>query len=229
MTEEEEFYAWLDGELDPDTAAKVEARVARDPALAELAAQHRAMVGNLRGAFDPLLSDAPAPPKFAGADVVELASRRAIPARRSFGWPQWAAMAATLVLGLVAGTMVRPDASGPVRDVGGKLYAAASLDQALDRQLASAQGDGAVRIGLTFRDQQGRTCRSFSGSVGQGLACRDGDDWAVEGLFARQASGGDYRMAAGDDPRIAAMIDERIAGEPYDAAAEARALKEGWR
>ena len=36
MNEEEEFYAWIDGELDAELAARVEARVASDPALAEL-------------------------------------------------------------------------------------------------------------------------------------------------------------------------------------------------
>ena len=43
MTDEEEFFAWLDGELDGAAAAKVAARVAADPALAEEARLHRAL------------------------------------------------------------------------------------------------------------------------------------------------------------------------------------------
>ena len=37
MTDEEEFFAWLDGELDGAAAARIEARVAADPMLAEQA------------------------------------------------------------------------------------------------------------------------------------------------------------------------------------------------
>lgn len=229
MTEEEEFYAWLDGELGETDAARVSARVAADPELTKLAEQHKAMNASLRGAFAPLVDTAGSAPRFTPAEVVDLARRQTERARPFFGLPQWAAMAATLVLGVVAGTMVQPDANGPVLDRDGKLYAAASLDRALDRQLASSQDHEAVRVGLTFRDQQGRICRSFSGVSGQGLACREGEDWAVEGLFAPAPSGGDYRMAAGDDPRVAAMIDEQIAGDPYDAAAEERAQKQGWQ
>ncbi|MBT8409277.1 MAG: hypothetical protein KJN93_06605, partial [Alphaproteobacteria bacterium] len=55
MTEEEEFFAWLDGELDADAAARVAARVEADPALRTLADEHRAMTHDLRAAFDPVM------------------------------------------------------------------------------------------------------------------------------------------------------------------------------
>ena len=62
------------------------------------------------------------------------------------------------------------------------------------------------------------------------VACRDGEDWRVEGLFAApEGQQGDYRMASGEDPRLAALIDERIAGEPFDARAERAAKDRGWR
>jgi hypothetical protein len=32
-------------------------------------------------------------------------------------------------------------------------------------------------------------------------------------------------MASGPDPRLAELVDSTIAGEPFDAAAEARAIK----
>ena len=58
--------------------------------------------------------------------------------RSWFGVPQWAAMAATLALGLVVGNMVgEPPRTHPCRDRDGSLVAAAALDQALDQQLAS--------------------------------------------------------------------------------------------
>ncbi len=231
MNDDEEFYAWLDGELDEEGAARVAARVAADPSLARLAAQHRTLGEGLRGAFAPVMADETQLPRM--TDVVDLAARRE--ARRSgfgpgFGLPQWAAMAATLVIGLVAGQFVNQGSGAPVESRDGMLVAAASLDQALGQQLASAGTDGPVRVGMTFRSSDGAICRSFSDSGSSGLACRDGDAWRIEGLLASsQNPGGDYRMAAGEDPRLAALIDGRIAGEPFDAAAEKAARDAGWR
>ena len=228
MTQDEEFYAWLDGELDRDSAERVAKRVAADPALSAQAAQHRALGEGLRGAFAPVMADDVAPPRMT-ADVIDLGARR--DARRpGFGLPQWAAIAATLVIGLVAGQFVDQGSDALVESRDGMLVAAASLDRALGAQLASADNDGPVRVGLTFRNHDDAICRSFTNSGTSGLACRDGAAWRVEGLLAApQNPGGDYRMAAGEDPRLAALIDERIAGEPFDAAAEQAARKNDWR
>ena len=110
------------------------------------------------------------------------------------------------------------------------LVAAASLDQALDKQLASDGASNGVRVGLTFRDRQGSICRSFNDGAASGLACREAGDWRIRGLFQRaEGQAGDYRMAAGEDPRLAALIDETIAGEPFEAATERAAMEKGWR
>lgn len=227
MTDDDEFYAWLDGELDGEAAALVAARVAADPALGALAAQHRALGANLRGAFAPVMTDDVAPR--VSAEVVDFGGRR--DARRpAFGLPQWAAMAATLVVGVIAGQFVTQGAGASIERRDGAMVAAASLDQALGTQLASAGNEGPVRVGLTFRSRDGAICRSFTDSGASGLACRAGEAWRIEGLLAApQNPAGDYRMAAGEDPRLAALIDERIAGEPYDAAAEKAARESGWR
>lgn len=230
MTDEELFYAWLDGELHGEEAERMAARIAADPALQKKAEQHRALAASLRGAFDPVLTHGPAAPRFELSEVVDLGAKRAEREvrRSSFGIPQWAAMAATLAIGIVAGQFVGDRSGAPIESRDGRLVAAASLDRALDAQLASAEGNGRVRVGLTFRNRGGSICRSFSGAEGSGLACRQGDDWRVEGLFDSAAQG-DYRMAAGEDPRLAALIDERIAGEPFDASAERAAMEKGWR
>jgi hypothetical protein len=142
--------------------------------------------------------------------------------------PQWAAIAATLALGILVGTMVPQRAGGPVELQGGKIYAAAALDQVLDTQLASAPS-GDVRIGMTFRDQAGEICRSFTQQAASGLACREGGRWKLKGLFAApEGQGSDYRMAAGMDPNLAALVDSSMAGEPFDAAAEKAAKDKGW-
>ena len=231
MIDDERFYAWLDGELGGDEGVRVAQAVASSPELSARAEQHRRLSKDLRGAFDPLLDAGPPAPKF-GAQVIDFRSEAGARSSR-FTWraPQWAAMAASLAIGLVLGsqlTSAGPDS--PVSVEGGRLMAAAALDQALDKQLASAAVSDGERIGLTFRDSAGRICRSFSDAQASGLACRDGDGWAVKGLFpAAEGQRGDYRMAAGEDPRLAALIDQTIQGEPFDAAQERAAMEQGWR
>jgi hypothetical protein len=231
MSDDDKFFAWLDGELGPAEAAAMEARVAADPKLARRAEQHRALGAQLRGAFDPIAA-APVPERLQSAlrpsaEVVDFAAAKRARAMPSL--PQWAAMAATLVLGLFLGTMVPQRSAAPVEAQGGKLYAASALNHALDTELASAPA-GEVRIGLTFRDRMGEICRSFTGSAGSGLACRDGARWRLKGLFAApEGQSSDYRMAGGMDPNLAALVDSTMAGEPFDGSAEKAARDRGWR
>jgi hypothetical protein len=102
------------------------------------------------------------------------------------------------------------------------------LADALDRQLASAGEQGGIRIGLSFKDQSGRFCRSFTAAAQSGLACRAEDAWAIEGLVAEQSGSSEYRMASGVNPALGGLIDGRIAGEPLDPAGETRAIQQGW-
>ncbi len=232
---DEQFFAWLDSELDGAEAAAVAAEVAADPDLQRKAAAHRGLSAQLRGAFAPIAS-APIPGAIlestGHATIVDLTAARERKAAR-FRLPamaQWAAMAATLVLGLVTGSMLDGGSPTPVRSESGYLLASAGLQDALDTRLASAPTATGPRIGLTFRDQAGSICRSFSDGPAQGLACRAGSDWQIRGLF-KGANGptGEYRMAAGADPALAALIDSTMSGEPFDADAERKARKVGWR
>lgn len=230
MNEDEKFFAWLDGELSPAEAAEMEARVAADPQLSRLAEQHRALGNHLRGAFDQVAAS-PLPEKLQSAvrkpaEVVDLATVRA--ARRPRPLPQWAALAATLVIGVLVGTMVPRGGNAPVEVQGGKMYAASALNRALDTELASAPS-GDVRIGLTFRNRGGAICRTFTSPASSGLACRDGSRWRLNGLFGAPEGQADaYRMAGGMDPNLAALVDSTIIGEPFDAATEASERKKGW-
>lgn len=236
MVSDETFFAWLDGELSPDEAARVEAEVAANAELKRLAEQHRAMQARLKGAFDTV-AEAPLPESLVTAarksehQVIDFAAAKRArhgPWPRSL--PQWAAMAATLAAGIVVGTQVPIPSHAPVQVEGGHVYAAAALSQALDDELAGAPSKSPVRIGLTFRDQAGEICRSFTQQATSGLACRSGDRWQLRGLFgAPEGQGGDYRMAAGMDPNLAALVDSTMAGEPFDAAQEKAARKKEWR
>ena len=234
--DDEKFFAWLDGELDGEQAELVAAEVASNPRLARLADQHRAFENRLRSAFDTVAA-APVPQRLAqsikpsSGQIVQFAApRRASNDDSRWGWPQAAAIAATLVLGIGLGTTLDSGgATAPVEVRGGKMFAAAQLDDALNQQLASAQA-GDVRLGITFRDHRGAICRTFTDRRSNGLACRDGGDWQLRGLFAApEGQSGDYRMAAGTDPNLAALIDSTIEGEPFDAEQEKAAKARGWR
>ncbi len=232
---DDEFFAWLDGELNGDEAAAMEARVAADPELSRLAGQHRAMQAQLKGAFDTV-AEVPVPERLRAAvrppqaEVVDFgAAARARESRRWGSLPQWAAMAATLAVGIFVGTAIPQRGSAPVEVQGGRMYAASVLNGALNSQLASAPG-GNTRIGLTFRDQAGAVCRTFTQQQSSGLACRESGRWQLRGLFAApEGQSGSYRMAAGMDPNLAALVDSTMSGEPFDAAAEKMAREKGWK
>jgi hypothetical protein len=234
MSADEKFFAWLDGELDGAEAAEMAARVDSDPELAALAEQHRAMQACMKSVFDAV-EDAPVPEQLLGAtksNVVNLAERRErrLQSSRFGGLPQWAMIAATLVLGVFLGTLLPGQSDTPVQLRDGHMYAASILDRALDSELASGPSGGPIRIGLTFRDSGGAICRSFTGTAATGLACRDAGRWRVRGLFpAGEGQSGDYRMAAGMDPNLAALVGSTMVGEPMDAAQEQAARKRGWR
>jgi len=231
MNDDEKFFAWLDGELGPSEAAEMEARVAADPELKRLADQHRALGSQLRSAFNPI-ADAPVPQTLQAAlrPTAQLIDFRA--AKRARSMPavaQWTAMAATLAIGIFIGTRVPQESSAPVQAEAGKLYAAASINRALDTELASAP-TGDVRVGITYRDSAGEICRTFTAPAGSGLACRNSGRWQMKGLFAApEGQGSDYRMAAGMDPNLAALVDSTIAGEAFDEAAEKAAKANGWK
>jgi hypothetical protein len=231
MISDEQFFAWLDGELAPEEAAAIGTLVAADPDLQRRADAHRALAGRLGAAFDPI-AEAPVPAYLLEstrpreAEVIDFGaakgrrSARPVPLRM-----QWAAMAATLAIGILAGSMINGGAASLITQEDGRLVASGELEQALYTRLASAPSDQGTRIGLTFRDAAGDLCRSFTDGGAAGLACHQGGDWRVRGLFqAGEGQQSEFRMAAGPDPRLADLVDSTMAGEPLDAAAERQAL-----
>ena len=235
MVSDEDFFAWLDGELGGDEAERVAAAVEADPELAAKAERHRAMQARLGRAFAGV-AEAPVPEQLSAAarprsaEVIDFApAPRSKPSGRRPSLPQWAALAATLAVGIFVGTMVPERSQAPVSSQGGVLYAAAALDEALDAQLAGG-ASGPVRVGMSFRDRSGAICRTFIDDGSSGLACRSGERWRLRGLFAApEGQTGAYRMAAGTDPALAALVASSIAGEPFDAAQEQAAKRAGWR
>lgn len=148
--------------------------------------------------------------------------------------PVWGmAAAACFVLGLTVGWLGQSRTPQGFAVGSDGAIADAALVHVLDRGLAADGADGEGRaVGLTFRDADGRWCRTFmAGAAGvAGLACRHEDDWRMQALAPFQASGAEVRTAAADTPEsVLAAVDALIAGETLDAAAEARARDGGWR
>ncbi|MBC3869591.1 anti-sigma factor [Undibacterium oligocarboniphilum] len=271
---DETLMAYADGELDEVTSAQIVAVLAKDAELAERVARHQALRADVFAAFaevvdEPvpealqrLLASAQAPsPVTQQAPVQAVSPLEAARAKRAqssanmkdrlarWSWPEWGALTASLVVGVLAGNLDWKQAGQPSGEHGGLLAAAnghvtaqGKLAEALTRQLASApiQGDP-VAIGVSFRDKSGQYCRSFvvgASTAGvddrmAGLACRskDKDEWNIA-VVAQQAAPavGSYRTAAAELPSaVLQAIDERIAGQSLDAQAEQAAQARGWR
>lgn len=235
IVSDEMLMAYVDGELDAEMAAAVEAAAAQDVDVAARLARHRLLAGAVTGAFAGIV-DEPVPERLTAllgdtGNVVSLDAarqRRAAPA-----WGRWGTIAAGIAAGLVVG-LTLPRGEAPL--VGGDMRAKGQLASALDSQLASAPVEGAmVKVGLSFRDQDNHYCRTFSVAKGQGsagLACHDSDGWTVRMAVAQGAAGpgGDYRTAAsGTPPEILEAAQAIMVGEPLDQAGEAAARAKGWR
>lgn len=226
----ETLIAYADGELDDIARARVEKAIAAEPALAAEVGKHRALRDRLAAHYEPFRGEA-VPDRLTAlltpSNVVSIDDKRHERAARWSG-PQWAAIAATLVLGLVVGQTIDLGGAGTIASRGGALIASGPLESALDTQLASAQPAGApVRIGLSFRDEAGAYCRSFDQPALSGIACNEGGEWHLRRTIGGDRQDTQYRQAS--SPEIAAAAQAMMAGEPLDAAAERAALEAGWK
>lgn len=218
--------AYVDGEIDLVTAKRIEKAMESDPALAARVEAERRLREKLSARFDPI-ADEVVPDRLTAmlANVdTSLASRREEKSRR-FGAIQWAAIAASLAIGLFAGQANW--GGGQVGSNGGTLVAQAGLKAVLDAQLASAQAsDAPIRIGLTFRDKAGAVCRTFEGAALSGIACRGDGDWQLRQTQSGAGQDSAYRQAgSGAMAEAASMM---MAGEPFNAADERKARDGDW-
>lgn len=221
--------AFVDGELDDLTARRIEREAETDPALAAEIARQRALRNRLAAHYSPIIEE-PVPDRFRALLAADEKIDTSLAARREAKRPRfaamhWGAIAASLALGLTIG--LKPWT--PTADVAteqGALVASGPLARALDTQLASNQPPGAgVRIGLSFRDREGRFCRSFESGALDGIGCRDGARWQLE-RTARGSTDSDYRQASSGELATAAAA--MMAGDPLDAAAERKARDSNW-
>jgi hypothetical protein len=235
--------ALVDGELAPADAAALEAAAAADPALAARIEQARALCAAVAGAFAGALAE-PSPPRLlatirGGATVVDLGATRARrpPKPMVLTAARWGAIAASLAVAFYAGRLLAP-AQPPAAILSGPggLVADGALAGSLDTQLASNQSaDAPVKIGVSFRANDGDYCRTFmlrQAKPVAGLACREAGGWRVRvaALSPPPAPEAGYRTAGAETPApVLETMDQLIAGAPLDAAGEARAKAAGWR
>ena len=262
---DETLMAYADGELGEPERSLVAAAERDDPAVAAAIARHRALRADVFAAFAGVL-DEPVPARLqaavssadigngsgAGSGAPKVASLAAARERKARAreaaasvtaasvqrpsWPRWGALAASLAVGVLAGSLwlggaADGDAGLVATDGAGRLVARGELAGALNEQLAgTGQTDKRVQIGISFAARDGGYCRSFKAGASAGLACREGDGWRIPVLRDVPAESGAYRQAGSAAPAaVLEAIDERIEGAALDAAGERAARERGWK
>jgi hypothetical protein len=237
--DDEILMAYADGELDDLLNAEISSAIERDPALAQRVQRHRALRAEVAGAYSPVLGQ-PLPERLLAAaggsqrraEVLQFPPRSAAAEGRRWGTREWAAVAASLVLGmLLSWQFIAPSRGALVTASNGALVARGALARALDSQLASTQRpEDPVQIGLTFRSQDGSYCRSFTlrHAATAGLACRASGEWRVAVTTSAAGSEAGVRQASSPPPAVLSAIEARIAGDALDAAGEEDARLGGW-
>ena len=251
--------AYVDGELPPPDHAAFEARLAHEPALAGAVARERALRASLQSAYAPMLDEpVPAglldllamqePASAAANDAIAIGAsdrhRASLPHARRWTWPQFGAMAACLVLGVLFGTRVlapHPASGGDTLALNvandGAVTAQGALRNALEQNVAGTVLDpnASVAVGLTFRNHARQYCRTFTlADTSSGIACKQADGWVVANLEhatgAPASAAAGYRTAASPfSPALLQAIDAMREGDTLDAAAESAAKAKGWR
>jgi hypothetical protein len=247
--DDETLMAFADGELDAAQRAEIAAAMDKDPGLTRRVEKHRALRAEVAGAFATVI-DQPLPERLVSAangDTIAAGAVRTPQRGKVLQFPaktgrapgpawrtrEWAAMAASVVLGVViAWKVLTPTDQGLLVAAGGALVARGELAAALDQQLASNQRrEDPVQIGVTFKARDGNYCRSFAmpETKTAGLACRAGGHWRIEATATAEVPTGQMQQAAGAmPPAILAAIEARIAGEAFDARGEDNARLGGW-
>lgn len=236
---DEVLMAFADGELTPDERAAVETAITANPELAERLQAHMRLRERVGAALAGVLTE-PVPKRLLAAveagersNILPLRPRaERVPPR--WLWASGGAVAAGFALGLIVGGALFPEPDSGM--IGADMATRGALARALDSQLVATQGASAVQIKFTFRASDGRLCRVFAVRRADGvagLACRRPDkSWLVRlaAPMESQGAAGAYQTAASPlPPAVAELAQSLAAGEPFGAAAEAKAKAAGWR
>jgi hypothetical protein len=233
---DDRVHAYVDGELDAFTAARLEAACRLDAALLARVERQRRLRLQLKAGFEAVLHE-PVPARLleaarSGPATNVTPIRPASPRRRA--QPLWlGALAASLVIGLAIGWFAPRDAGLPVSADSKGLLATGYLDSALSQALSSDdRSPSGAQVALSFVTVDGTYCRGFSLASGaDGLACRAGDRWRVEVLApAPSRASPDFRQAGSAlSGAVLAAIGEKQAGDSLDVEQERQARTAGWQ
>ena len=235
--DDEVLVAFADGELDAGTHAEVARALAEQPDLRARLERQQRLRDKISAHYGPVTYEA-VPERlsalitgdsaYVSGNVIDLAEVRQRSARPT--WQNFGAIAATLVVGLLAGQLLPFGRSEPFALEDGAMMARGELAEALETRLASAQApDAQTRIGLSFETADGRMCRTFDAAALSGLACRGEPGWQLVMTAAADRGGSQYRQAGSDNYLVLQAAQEMIAGEPLGAEAERQARDRGWR
>lgn len=234
---DETVVLFVDGCMAGEALIAFEARLAKDPLLAERVATHRWIARQIATAHG-----APPETAFDKSHIARLGlsddnvftisdGSRSLARRRMVWGTAIGSIAASLVVGIFVGQAMFTPGTAMITNTGGRPFASGVLADGLSKQLA---GDaGAVRIGVSFRTQNG-ICRTFRTAQGvSGLGCREGRHWLVPVMTTNSvgpATTTEYRLAGGDvAPSVMTEVDRRIVGGPLTTSQEAQLRTTGWR
>ncbi len=236
--------AYLDGELDPETRARVEQALV-DDAGARVRLERMRVADERLKAEIPLQTVQPNDPlsaRILGDTVPTPALPRGRErARAGARWGIAITALAAGISGIVVGFVLsRSQEPKVVPVVAAVTSTSTSLSGAASNQLllatlengesgkAAVEGDRSVQIILTFESDDGRYCRAFgardSSASAEGVACRTAGQWQVVAWDGTADPGEGFR-AAGSSELLDDVMD-RLGGSPALEAAEERTLIE---
>jgi hypothetical protein len=229
MITEERLMAYVDGAVSAEERAVIDTALADDERLQRAVADERRLRRSLAELYDPTLEEE-LPERL--RQLLEPADQRVVPFKQArpaaprWGWQNFSALAASLVIGMFLGRAMI-DGGGPETT---GLLAERHLAAALQTQLAATQTPGdPIQVGISFVGPEGRPCRTFESADAAGLACRSGNRWQLRLLASKAPSpGSDYQRAGSASGLVMGSVQELIVGEPMDARQEREARDAGW-
>lgn len=194
--DETTLMAYVDGQLDAETARAIDAALANDTEAQALVAHLRLGATAVAGAFDGSLRQ-PVPPPLLRTAMA--GTRQKVSVARSAWWRVAAALA-VVTIGITAVQMWRGNESRAVRLAGQTASADQQFQAALMRALRQTTADGSVTYGVPGANRQGRVMLLGPVDSPLGVPCRAfrhepaaADQAPLEGL-ACQASDGSWSV-----------------------------------
>lgn len=238
--------AYIDGELDAEQKASVEAWIARDPEARAMAESFRESGEMLRENFDEILN-LPLPRHLidtvrknkADPDILPLRPWK--PKAHISRWPGLALAASiALFVGVLAGATLFRDSAVEKPSTAANLLQKTCESQPMGAMLVSDDKFESVTPVLTFLAADGRVCREFERQTRSrkkvGIACRNSDgQWVafieIDRILLAEATGGesDYKTASGPPDLLDTALSALGAGRGLTPAEEQRLRSQGWQ